>query len=298
MINTILEISAQCWNERLYHCIKSNGYTQKSFAKAFKEKYGKGTQAHVNRWLRVGNYSAAQGKTIGFPSYENMKLIADFFSVPVGYLTGETDFKSFDMERACSYLGITEEAGSVIEKLATGRRSGDFIRFLSKNYGASFNYLVTAKEFTLFIEYLNHIAVIKKQINKQINKLETNLKRAIEELDEDTIEKVLPYKEVWRMFAFLEDDEFQQIKDEETDFAPELLNVIRKLGIAEQEDYRLNQKLEQKMKLARFELFEMYSKLIESVICDEHLEALTDQLMTEAHSIEDIKKKITDEKYL
>lgn len=52
----------------------------------------------VSRWLNSGNKASAG--TIGFPKYETMTMIADFFGVDVGYLTGETDETSFDLEHA------------------------------------------------------------------------------------------------------------------------------------------------------------------------------------------------------
>ncbi|RGI41963.1 helix-turn-helix transcriptional regulator [Coprococcus sp. OM06-25] len=68
---------AQCWCNRLYKLMKEKNYTQKSFLKEYKEKYGGGTQANISRWLRVGS-KIENGKTIGFPSYETMSNLADF----------------------------------------------------------------------------------------------------------------------------------------------------------------------------------------------------------------------------
>ena len=98
--------------------MKRHGYHQKTFAKAYKERYGTGNQADVSRWMRVGNtISKEKGNEnetqsiIGFPSYDTMKRIADFFNVSVGYLTGETSFESFDMEQACTYFHIDKKTG-------------------------------------------------------------------------------------------------------------------------------------------------------------------------------------------
>lgn len=59
--------------------MKEGNYTQKTFLKEYKEKYGGGTQANISRWLRVGN-KIENGKTIGFPSYETMLNLADFLA--------------------------------------------------------------------------------------------------------------------------------------------------------------------------------------------------------------------------
>lgn len=112
----IMDRVGNYWNQNLKLCLKNNGYTQETFAKAYKKQYGTGNQADVYRWLNVGNMSGSSGKRIGLPSYDTMKRIADFFHVTVGYLTGETDYETFEMERACKYFGVSEETGKVLKK--------------------------------------------------------------------------------------------------------------------------------------------------------------------------------------
>ena len=107
-MNDIEHNKAQCWCNRLHKLMKEKNYTQKSFLKEYKEKYGGGTQANISRWLHVGS-KIENGKTIGFPSYETMSNLADFFGVSVGYLNGETDYESFEMEKVCEFLGLEEE---------------------------------------------------------------------------------------------------------------------------------------------------------------------------------------------
>lgn len=122
-MNNINEKKAEIWCTRFNQLMKEQGYTQKSFLKEYKNKYGGGTQANISRWLRVGNVIQKNGisQKIGFPSYENMLNIADFFGVTVGYLTGETIFKTFEMEKACQCIGIDikyeikEELGTLSE---------------------------------------------------------------------------------------------------------------------------------------------------------------------------------------
>ena len=82
----IMDRVGNYWNQNLKLCLKNNGYTQETFAKAYKKQYGTGNQADVYRWLNVGNMSGSSGKRIGLPSYDTMKRIADFFHVTVGYL--------------------------------------------------------------------------------------------------------------------------------------------------------------------------------------------------------------------
>lgn len=44
------------------------------------------------------------------PSMEVAIMLADFFGVDVGYLLGETDYSTFEMEKAVKYLGLDEKA--------------------------------------------------------------------------------------------------------------------------------------------------------------------------------------------
>ena len=87
----------------------ARGLTQAAFVSELNKQYlSRFHQKDVSRWLNSGN-KASTG-TIGFPKYETMAMIADFFGVDVGYLTGETDETSFDLEHASEYLGISGES--------------------------------------------------------------------------------------------------------------------------------------------------------------------------------------------
>lgn len=68
----------------------------------------------VSRWLNTGNRTTSG--VIGFPKYETMSILADFFGVDVGYLTGETDERSFNLQHACDYLSLDGSAISALRK--------------------------------------------------------------------------------------------------------------------------------------------------------------------------------------
>lgn len=130
----------QVWNKRFKERMEAAGYkTQTEFIKAFNDAYGtKCTQTDVSRWLRVGESSKKyDNKTykekeiaIGFPSYINMKRVADMLNVSVAYLTGETDYDSFNLEKACKYTGISQDAMKTICRMT---------RFDTKNHGVSYS---------------------------------------------------------------------------------------------------------------------------------------------------------------
>lgn len=108
-MDDINQFRATCWRQRLRECLKERGLTQVEFVSALNRTYlTRFHQKDVSRWLNTGNQTA--NGVIGFPKYETMMLIADFFGVDVGYLTGETDETSFDLEKASSYTGLSSNA--------------------------------------------------------------------------------------------------------------------------------------------------------------------------------------------
>lgn len=170
-MNDIGTKRASIWCERFGKLMEENGYTQESFLKEYKKKYGGGTQANVSRWLGVGRMIKKDGtpKAIGFPSYENMLNIADFFDVTVGYLTGETDFETFEMEKACKQIGIDEDTGKAIKGIVTGESVEPFGKYEAKELRAVFKCLVTANSFPVLIkkvrEYAENVYYMKNPIN-------------------------------------------------------------------------------------------------------------------------------------
>lgn len=165
---TINEFSSCSWNKRLKEVMERRGYQQKTFAKAFKEKYGTGNQADVSRWMRVGNAISKEKdkdkenetqSIIGFPSYDTMKRIADFFGVSVGYLTGETSFESFDMEQACTYFHIDKKTGESLLDITDSHRPIE--KYENEERQITLKYLLSAPGIGDFLQDLYELATIK-----------------------------------------------------------------------------------------------------------------------------------------
>lgn len=118
-MNDIKQRNAQLWRQRLKQCMEERGLTQLSFVSQLNRQFlTRYHQKDVSRWLNTGN-RAASG-VIGFPRYETMAMIADFFNVDVGYLTGETDEKTFAMGDACEYTGLTASSIDAIREWIEG----------------------------------------------------------------------------------------------------------------------------------------------------------------------------------
>lgn len=282
-MDNIRSKKAEIWCTRFNQLMKMRGYTQKTFLKEYKEKYGGGTQANVSRWLRVGNVIQKNGrsKTIGFPSYENMLNIADFFGVTIGYLTGETDFKTFEMEKACRCIGIKEETGEALRNISSGKgiRLGTLRK---KEIGATLRYLLTSESFPLFIcelqEYaeniyrkkhsINHITIAEKQIKKEVL---------------DMALQCLEYQKIFDKQHGKVDD----FGDNNVEPTKELLEAISLLNAAIDQNYEEEMKNEREVKLSEYELQKVYFELLKEVVLDEHLSEMTLSCYEENNLIRD-----------
>lgn len=106
--------SSACWRARLKQCMDERGLTQLDFVRVLNRQYlTKFHQKDVSRWLNTGNRTSSG--EIGFPKYETMATIADFFGVDVGYLTGETDEKTYAMSHACAFTGLSSSSITAIQ---------------------------------------------------------------------------------------------------------------------------------------------------------------------------------------
>ena len=141
---------AMYWKTRLKEYMDTGKYTQVSFAEALNNKYGTAYgQKDVSRWLYTGD-KIKKGE-IGFPKYDTMVLIADFFNVDVGYLTGETDEDTFSLDKVCSYMGLNGEAIKVIREITEIEKKTSYFGKYKRD---TFNKVLAAKEFPDFFESL------------------------------------------------------------------------------------------------------------------------------------------------
>ena len=264
-MNDIEYNRAQCWCSRLHKLMKEKNYTQKSFLKEYKEKYGGGTQANISRWLRVGS-KIENGKTIGFPSYETMSNLADFFGVSVGYLIGETDYESFEMEKVCKFLGLEEETVKAIKGITFGENMGIGANSMSSEYKSAFRYILTASSFPVFIkevrEYAENVYRLKHPI-KYMDIVSAKMRKDLFDLAVQCMD-----------YQFISDDEYGRIDDfEENSVEPteELLEAIRILNDAQDQDYAQKCHIEQMVKLSEYELQKIYFEVIKELTKEEHL---------------------------
>lgn len=284
IMNDIKSEREKFWCSRFSKLMKKRNYTQKTFLKEYREKYGGGTQANISRWLRVGS-KIENGKTIGFPSYETMLNLADFFGVSVGYLTGETDYESFEMEKACDFLGLEEDGVKAIKGITSGASIDFFGKHMADEYKSVLRYILTASCFTDFIkearEYAENVYRKKHPIS-YMDRVATKIKKDVRELAYQCMD-----------YQYISDDENGVIDDfKENNIEPteELLEAIKTLNAAKGDDYCEEQNREQRVKLSEYELQKKYFEIIKELVKEEHLPYMTIP-MSEEKDLFELKQK-------
>lgn len=163
VMNDLLSVKEECWKIRLKNCMVEHRYTQVSFAEALNAKYGTSFgQKDVSRWVNIGT-KRKNGK-VGFPQYDTMLLIADFFSVDVGYLTGETDEISFSLEKVCAFMGMNSEAVKAVREITHPENEASYMR---KDMRESFNDFLSAEGFPNFFNSFYGLYLISKSPNQE-----------------------------------------------------------------------------------------------------------------------------------
>lgn len=258
----VVASTGEIWIKNLGKCFKEKNYTPDTFAKAYKEKYGTGNPTDARRWLNVGLHDHKK-KIIGFPSYDTMKRIADFFGVTVGYLTGETDYETFEMERACTYLGIDERTGAAIRNITKGSVSTDLLcRFRQAENTAALCYLLTAPHFQNYIGGLLQLAADINRQKKPIHHLEETWAQ----LDPKIRDLALEWKDY--------NPEFEGESEHTPEWTPELASAIAALNEAEGKDYDQSYILDRSVQASKYNLAELNIRLIDEVLNEEHLKDL------------------------
>ena len=234
--NDVVDQVSHIWNERLSSLIDNRFGSRKAFVAAYKEKYGVGNTADASRWVNVGG-KAAKDEVIGFPSYDTMRRIADFFGVTVGYLTGETDYYSFEMERACNYLGIDQSAGEAIERITKLKGMTRFERYEKENYGSALCYLLSAGSFE---DFIGGICQYAEAAFRQAHPVDYMNGPKIQAIKPEVLELAIKYKDVCC------DEEV----DDPSEITDEVIEAIHILSDAEDKDYGQQFVLEQNVCLS------------------------------------------------
>lgn len=79
------------------------------------------TQTTIGRWLNIGRQRRS------FPKYEHMQMLADFFGVPVGYLTGDIDGETYEESDVATYTGLDAKAVRALHEELTDPWEHEFL---------------------------------------------------------------------------------------------------------------------------------------------------------------------------
>lgn len=163
----------ETWNKRLADKIDSSPLTQSQLSKDINAKYETSfTQTMLSRWTHVGEPGKGYPKRL--PDYQNMHILADYFNVNVGFLTGETDCSTFQMQDACTYLGLDEDA---IESLRQNTGQTDGNNFSAKYFPTetqnALNRLLHSQGLSELLEEMAHIEIETK--DKGLKHLESKI---------------------------------------------------------------------------------------------------------------------------
>ncbi len=236
MIHNIFSETQKIWNKRLKECVENNG-SQAAFAKALNDKYRtydekQFRQPTVSNWWNVG--ASRDGKaTIGFPKFENMLMIADCLGVDIGYLIGETDSKTFTLEKTSEYLHLEPDALKRFSRITDQTESELSVDRNKYKYSTVLNKLFCSEYFERFVESLKELedtyAKYRDMIPNVSELSDSDLNKAhfeflIAKLSEKYGETIL--YQAWEHYNITcEDEDPFSLTNEERDAGNEISNI-------------------------------------------------------------------------
>lgn len=259
MSKQINKTTAEIWNERFKNRMNELKLSQRKFSALYKERFGTGSQADVSKWMRVGEVDSRSKKGRKFPEFETMKNIAEILGVSVGYLVGETDFETYEIEQVSWYIGLSPTAIEATRAVTSGRAIPPFYKYPDSQRTAALELFLSNP---VLVEYLKNICDLAEAISKEkkqnnffdraVNKIPELYRNAAIELwanPDKAIEKgIEPTAELWA-FAHTLDD-------------------------AACEDMHQPDVTEKEIKSAKYALQETHIRMIGALLSDDNLQKL------------------------
>ena len=259
VLKPIKKTKEQIWNERFEKRMKERNLSQRNFIALYKEKFGTGSQSDVSNWMNVGSIDSKTKKPRGFPEFETMRKIAEILEVSVGYLIGETDYETFDMEQVAKYMGLSSSAILAVRSVTSGKAIPPFYKYSDPRRTAALEKLLKS---SLLVEYLKNIYKLAEAINK-----ERNPKRNFEE-----VLGGIPEEYQTATFALWHDaEEAIQNGIEPT---AELWDFVKKLDDAAYKDFCQPDMIDCEIKSAKYVLQEIHMKMINEIVSDDDIKQL------------------------
>ena len=258
MLENIAKTKEQIWNERFEAGIKKIG-SQRKFISIYKAKYGRGSQADVSKWMHVGDVDGRTNKRRGFPTFETMRNIANVLGVSVGYLIGETDYETFDLERASKYLGLSSTSITAIRNITSGKAIPPFYKYPDEQRTAALEGFL---ENPMLVDYLKGICELAETISRK-QKPKSCFEIAEKNIPEECREAA---HALWR-------DSEEAIK-EGVNPTKELLAYVKFLDDAAIHELYQSETISREINAARYSLQEIHVKMMDQFVAPERLSNL------------------------
>lgn len=266
MLKHITQTKEQIWNARLEERMNMLGLSQRKFSSLYKEKFGTGSQADVSKWMHVGEVGGKTKRKRRFPTFETMRNIADILGVSIGYLIGETDYESFEMERASKCVGLSESALIGIRNITSGKVIPPFYKYGDPQRNAALESLLTNSQ---LVEYLKGLCELAEAMNREQNPTDV-FERAVKRIPESCRDAA---------FALWEDAE--KAVEEGIEPTPELWAFVSMLDDAACEDMYQPDMRAREIRSAKYALQEIHMRLVDEIISDGKYKELLPHYATE-----------------
>lgn len=113
----------EIWRKRLVELRKEKGLSQDQLAQELNKEYGTNySQITISHLEHVGEQWKKYDEA-PFPNMKKLLLVADYFGVDLGYLLGETDYETFEEERASKYLRLNSKTIKTLERITSPKGS-------------------------------------------------------------------------------------------------------------------------------------------------------------------------------
>lgn len=259
MLKPIEKEKAKIWNERFEKKMNDMGLSQYQFIDRYREQFGKGRQPDVSKWMHVGELDSKTRKERGFPAFETMRNIAEILEVSVGYLIGETDYETFEMERASKYIGLSPAAIEATRALTSGKAIPPFHKYPDPQRTAALELMLTNP---VLVEYLKNVCELAEAINREQNP-KNLFERAANAIPE-------PYRD--SAIALWADSE--EAVANGIDPTEELWEFVHTLDDAACDDMYQPDMADREIKSAKYALHETHIKLVDELISTDNLQKL------------------------
>ena len=255
MLEHITESTESIWNKRVTKRMEELKLSQRAFIKRYREKFHTGSQSDVSKWTHIGEKDSKTGNPRKFPEFETMKKIAEVLGVSIGYLIGETDYETFELERASEYTGLSQESIKGIRKITHGK---------TREYRKFNPHIANALEILLntpyLVEYLANMCEVAEAIND-----ERHATGYFESVKKEIPENIMD--DVWHLWYDPED----AIENLEIEATEEKWDYVKKVDDAMDHDRVQSQSIDLNLKASKYALSETHIKMIDDIMSSEEM---------------------------